>query len=159
MAMDRLFRLMQEKNAADMFLTANSPIHIKIKGQMIAVNDQLMDTPTIMMLLKEVVPSARLEELENKGELNMGLPVPSVGSFRVSAFKQRGNISAVIRYIPANIPAFETLNLPPVLTELIARKRGLLLVVGVTGSGKSTTIASMLNHRNKNQAGHILTLE
>lgn len=159
MAMDRLFRLMQEKEASDMFLAPGSPIHLKIKGQMVPVNQQTMDDNTIQMLLKEVLPADRLQELERNNELNLGLPVAGVGSFRLSAFRQRGSISAVIRYIPYEIPAFEELRLPPALTELIGRKRGLLLVVGATGSGKSTTIASMLDYRNKTQAGHILTLE
>ncbi|MDB5766184.1 MAG: twitching motility protein [Collimonas fungivorans] len=159
MAMDRLFHLMQEKEASDMFLAPGSPIHLKIMGQMVPVNQQAMDDNTIQMLLKEVLSAERLQELERNNELNLGLPVPGVGSFRLSAFRQRGSISAVIRYIPYEIPAFEELRLPPALTELIGRKRGLLLVVGATGSGKSTTIASMLDYRNKTQAGHILTLE
>ncbi|KAF3999119.1 PilT/PilU family type 4a pilus ATPase [Glaciimonas immobilis] len=159
MAMDRLFRLMQEKEASDMFLTINSVIHLKIKGQLLPINQQKMDKATILLLLNEVVPIARMQELERDSELNMGLPVTGVGSFRLSVFKQRGNISAVIRYIPFDIPAFNTLGLPPILTELINRKRGLLLVVGACGSGKSTTIASLLDYRNKTQAGHILTLE
>lgn len=159
MAMDRLFRLMQEKAASDMFLTINSAIHLKIKGHLVPINQQKMDKATILLLLNEVVPVARLQELERDKELNMGLHISGIGSFRLSVFKQRGNISAVIRYVPFEIPAFENLGLPPVLTELINRKRGLLLVVGSCGSGKSTTIASMLDHRNKTQAGHILTLE
>jgi len=159
MAMDRLFRLMQEKEASDMFLAPGSPIHLKIKGQMVPVNQQSMDENTIRMLLSEVLSAERLQELERNNELNLGLPIAGVGSFRLSAFRQRGNISAVIRYIPYEIPAFEDLRLPPTLVELVGRKRGLLLVVGATGSGKSTTIASMLDYRNKTQAGHILTLE
>ncbi|WP_395826058.1 PilT/PilU family type 4a pilus ATPase [Collimonas sp.] len=159
MAMDRLFHLMQEKEASDMFLAPGSPIHLKIKGQMIPVNQQNMDAHSIQLLLKEVVSAERIQELDRTNELNIGLPVPGVGSFRLSAFRQRGSISAVIRYIPINIPAFEELRLPPALLELIGRKRGLLLVVGATGSGKSTTIASMLDYRNKTQSGHILTLE
>ena len=159
MAMDRLFRLMQEKEASDMFLTINSAIHLKIKGQLVPINQQKMDKATILLLLNEVVPVARLQELERDKELNMGLHISGIGSFRLSVFKQRGNISAVIRYVPFDIPTFESLGLPPVLMELINRKRGLLLVVGACGSGKSTTIASMLDYRNKTQAGHILTLE
>jgi len=159
MAMDRLFHLMQEQGASDMFLTTNSAIHLKIKGQLVPVNQQKMDQATILMLLNEVVNGSRMLELERDNELNMGLSISGVGSFRLSVFKQRGSISAVIRYIPFEIPPFEDLGLPPILKDLIGQKRGLLLVVGATGSGKSTTIASMLNHRNKTQAGHILTLE
>jgi len=112
-----------------------------------------------MALLKEVVSPARLDELERENELNIGIPVTGVGSFRLSAFRQRGSISAVLRYIPGDIPALESLLLPPILSKLILEKRGLLLVVGATGSGKSTTIASMLDHRNAQRTGHILTLE
>ncbi|MGZ3159611.1 MAG: PilT/PilU family type 4a pilus ATPase, partial [Burkholderiaceae bacterium] len=105
------------------------------------------------------LPLERIKELEKSNELNMGIPVAGIGSFRLSAFRQRGSVSAVLRYIPVVIPKFEDLHLPPVLTDIIKQKRGLILVVGATGSGKSTTIASMLDHRNENMAGHILTLE
>ncbi|MGN6703982.1 MAG: PilT/PilU family type 4a pilus ATPase [Burkholderiaceae bacterium] len=159
MAMDRLFALMKEKSASDMFMAVNSPIHLKINGGLVPINQQKMDQVTIMSLLSEVVPAARLAELERDNELNVGIPVSGVGSFRLSAFRQRGSISAVFRFIPYQIPEMAELGLPPVLSELVLRKRGLVLVVGATGSGKSTTIASMLNHRNQRQAGHILTLE
>ena len=100
-----------------------------------------------------------MDELERTNELNMGISVPKLGRFRLSAFRQRGSISAVFRFVPANIPPLAELGLPPILAELIMEKRGLLLLVGATGSGKSTTIASMLDHRNELRAGHILTLE
>jgi twitching motility protein PilU len=112
-----------------------------------------------MSLLAEIVSPEKLEELERENELNIGIPVAGIGSFRLSAFRQRGSISAVLRYIPGEIPALDSLKLPPVLASLVMEKRGLLLVVGSTGSGKSTTIASMLDHRNALRAGHILTLE
>jgi twitching motility protein PilU len=159
MAMDRLFVLMKDKGASDMFLAVNSPIHLKINGNLVPINQQKMDLVTIMTLLAEVVPAPRLQELERDNELNIGIPVSGVGSFRLSAFRQRSSISAVLRYIPHNIPDLPTLNVPPVLSELIMAKRGLMLVVGSTGSGKSTTIASMLDYRNEHIAGHILTLE
>lgn len=159
MAMDRLFLLMKEKAASDLFIAVNSPIHIKIDGHLIPVNQQKLDQNFIMSLLAEVVSPEKLEELERENELNIGIPVPGIGSFRLSAFRQRGSISAVLRYIPGEIPELDSLKLPSVLASLVMEKRGLLLVVGSTGSGKSTTIASMLDHRNILRAGHILTLE
>lgn len=159
MAMDRLFQLMKDKAASDMFLAVNSPIQLKINGNMIPINQQKMDQNAILTLLGEVVSDARLKELERNNELNLGIPVEGVGSFRLSAFTQRGSTSAVLRYIPGEIPPLEDLHVPPILSELIMEKRGLLLIVGATGSGKSTTIASMLDHRNVMRAGHILTLE
>jgi twitching motility protein PilU len=159
MAMDRLFLLMKEKAASDLFIAVNSPIHIKINGQLLPISQQKLDQASIMTLLAEVVPASKLQELERDNELNMGIPVQGVGSFRLSAFRQRGSISAVLRYIPGQIPPLNSLNVPPILADLIMEKRGLLLVVGSTGSGKSTTIASMLDHRNALRSGHILTLE
>lgn len=159
MAMDRLFLLMKEKAASDLFLAVNSPIHVKISGQLIPINQTKMDQASIMALLAEAVPAARLAELERENELNIGIPVQGVGSFRLSAFRQRGSISAVFRYVPSDIPVLETLQLPAILSDLIMEKRGLVLIAGSTGSGKSTTIASMLDHRNALRTGHILTLE
>ncbi|RJG15522.1 PilT/PilU family type 4a pilus ATPase [Massilia cavernae] len=159
MAMDRLFQLMKEKNASDMFFAVNSPVHIKINGNLIPINQQKLDPENIMSLLAEVASPEQLQELERDNELNMGISVPNLGRFRLSAFRQRGSVSAVFRFVPANIPALSELGLPPVLADLIMEKRGLLLLVGATGSGKSTTIASMLDHRNELRAGHILTLE
>lgn len=159
MAMDRLFQLMKDKKASDLFMAVNSPVHIKINGHLLPINQQKMDNATIKALLGEVVSTAQMQELETHNELNMGIPVAGVGSFRLSAFRQRGSISAVFRFIPGEIPRLADLNVPPVLADIIMEKRGLILVVGATGSGKSTTIAAMLDHRNTNKSGHILTLE
>ncbi len=159
MVMDRLFLLMKEKEASDMFMAVNSPIHLKVNGHLVPINQQKMDNSAILGLLAEVVAAERLQELEREGELNMGIPVAGVGSFRLSAFRQRGSISAVFRFIPGKIPTLDSLHVPMILADLIMARRGLMLVVGATGSGKSTTIASMLDHRNSMQSGHILTLE
>jgi twitching motility protein PilU len=159
MVMDRLFLLMRDKKASDMFMAVNSPISLKINGQMVPINQQKMDNASILNLLSEVVATKYIEELERENELNMGIPVKDVGSFRLSAFRQRGSISAVFRYIPSDVPELHTLFVPHVLAEVIMEKRGLVLMVGATGSGKSTTIAAMLDHRNAHKSGHILTLE
>jgi twitching motility protein PilU len=159
MAMERLFQLMKEKNASDMFFAVNSPVHIKINGNLIPINQHKLEPENIESLLSEIATPEQMVELQRDNELNMGISVPNLGRFRLSAFRQRGTVSAVFRFVPANIPPLGELGLPPVLLDLIMEKRGLLLIVGATGSGKSTTIASMLDHRNEARTGHILTLE
>jgi twitching motility protein PilU len=159
MAMERLFQLMKDKAASDLFLSVNSPIQLKINGNLIPINQQKMDQNQIMALLNEVVAEEKIKELQRNNELNIGIPVRDVGSFRLSAFMQRGSTAAVFRYIPGTIPAMADLQIPLALGDLIMEKRGLILVAGATGSGKSTTIASMLDHRNALASGHILTLE
>jgi twitching motility protein PilU len=118
-----------------------------------------MDQNAILSLLGEIVTPEKLQELKENNELNMGVPAPGIGRFRLSAFTQRGTTSAVLRFVPFDIPKLADLRIPPILSELVMEKRGLLLLVGATGSGKSTTIASMLDHRNAISPGHILTLE
>lgn len=159
MPMDRLFGLMKEKQASDMFFANNTPIHLKINGNLLPINDQKMDQANIMALLAEVVSAEDIEKLNRENELNLGISATGIGRFRLSAFRQRGSISAVLRFIPVNIPALAELHLPGILSELVLEKRGLILIVGSTGSGKSTTISSMLDHRNTHKAGHILTIE
>jgi twitching motility protein PilU len=159
MAMERLFQLMKEKNASDMFFAVNSPVHIKISGNLIPINQHKLAPENIISLISEVLTPEQLAEFDRENELNIGIPVPNLGRFRMSAFRQRGSVSAVFRFVPASIPPLAELGLPPVLADLIMEKHGLLLLVGATGSGKSTTIAAMLDHRNEQRTGHILTLE
>jgi twitching motility protein PilU len=159
MAMERLFKLMAEKKASDLFIAVGSAVHMKVNGTSIPINQQLMDNGMIKSLLSEIVTPEDFDVLTATHELNRGFGVSGVGRFRLSAFQQRGSISVVIRYIASDIPAIDTLHLPPVVSEIIMEKRGLVLVVGATGSGKSTTIASMLDLRNTKKTGHILTLE
>jgi len=159
MVMERLFRLMAEKKASDLFVSVGSPINIKINGVAIPVNQQRLDAASVEALVREILSERQWNEFVERRELNTGYSVRDVGSFRVNVFQQRGSPGCVIRYIPGDIPRFADLNLPPVLTELIMEKRGLVLVVGSTGSGKSTTLASMIDYRNENRSGHILTFE
>jgi twitching motility protein PilU len=157
--LERLFNLMAEKKASDMFMAAGSPITIKINGVCVPISQERMMPQQITDLLTERLSDAQFRELEESGELNIGIPVQSVGSFRLSAFRQRGTVSAVLRYIPSEIPRLDELRLPPVLKDMALSRRGLVLLVGAAGSGKSTSIASMLDYRNELQTGHILTFE
>ena len=157
--MERILRLMVDKKASDVYLSAHAPAMIKINGQSIPINAQILPADAPRTLLAEVLPPLRIEELDETGELNMALPVDGLGNFRISGFRQRGTFAAVIRYIPNKIPALASLNLPPLLGELIMQKRGLILMVGATGAGKSTTLASMIDRRNETTTGHILTIE
>lgn len=157
--MERVLRLMAEKQGSDVFLSAKTPILIKIHGQMLQLSDQALTPQQPRQLLSEILTPTQMEELDEAGELNMAITLPGIASFRLSAFRQRGSIAAVFRYIPSEIPALETLNLPEVLQTVILEKRGLILLAGATGTGKSTTLASMLEHRNQRLTGHILTIE
>jgi twitching motility protein PilU len=157
--MERILRLMAEKKASDVFLSAHSPALIKINGQCLPINNQLLPPDATRTLLAEVLPYTRMEELETTGELNMAYAIDGVGNFRFSAMRQRGTYAAVIRYITTDIPPLASLNVPLILGDLIMEKRGLLLMVGATGAGKSTTLASMIDSRNERVSGHILTIE
>jgi len=159
MILDKLFQLMAEKQASDIFISAGAPIHIKIQGNTIPVNQQIMLPDMIEKIAYELMSPDQIKTFEASWEMNLSFGVPNVGNFRVNIFRQRGSTSIVIRFILGNIPALDELGLPNILGELIMEKRGLILIVGATGSGKSTTIASMLDHRNANRSGHILTVE
>jgi len=157
--MERVLRLMADKGASDVYLSANTPILIRINGQILQLSDQPLTHTQPRQLLAELLSPSQLEELEDTGELNVGVGLAGVGSFRLSGFKQRGSVAAVLRCIPHVIPALESLNLPSLLNTLVLEKRGLILMVGATGTGKTTTLASMLEQRNQQIAGHILTIE
>ncbi|MCX7962423.1 MAG: PilT/PilU family type 4a pilus ATPase [Burkholderiales bacterium] len=158
-AMKRLFHLMAEKKASDIFLSVGSPIHIKINGVAMPVNQTVLNADAVRQLLYEVLTERQIREYEEELELNTAYALEGVGSFRISAFRQKGTPAVAVRYIPAEIPPLDSLGLPEVLKEIIMQKRGLILMVGATGSGKSTSLAAMLDYRNERRSGHILTLE
>jgi twitching motility protein PilU len=157
--MERILRLMSEKHASDVYLSAHSPALIRINGECVPINSQILPPDAPLNLLSEILPPERIEELQELNELNMGWPLPGVGRFRISAMRQRGSIAAVIRFISMDIPALASLSVPMILGDLVMEKRGLILMVGATGAGKSTTMASIVDHRNQNATGHILTIE
>jgi len=157
--MERILRLMGEKRASDLYLSAHAPVLIRINGQCVPINSQTLPPEGPRNLLAEILSEQHLKELDETNELNMAWGLAGVGRFRISAMRQRGSIAAVIRYILMDIPPLAALSVPPILCDLVMEKRGLLLMVGATGTGKSTTLASMLDHRNENSAGHILTIE
>ena len=158
-ALKRLFQIMADKKASDIFLSVGAPINIKINGVAMPVNQTVMTAETVQQLLNEVLIERQIKEYEDEMELNTAYTLPGVGTFRISAFRQKGSPAVVVRYIPASIPALDTLGLPDIVKEVIMQKRGLMLMVGATGSGKSTSLASMLDFRNERKSGHILTLE
>ena len=158
--LEKLFRAMHDRNASDIFITAEAPIHIKINGFVAPISQQAMKPEQVRRILEEAIASEALwQRYVERKELNFSLGLSDVGNFRINAFWQRNSPAAVIRYVSRDIPSFEALGLPPVLGEMALGKRGLILVVGPTGSGKSTTLAAMIDHRNANLPGHILTVE
>jgi len=158
-AMKRLFQVMSEKKASDIFLSVGSPINIKINGVAMPVNQTVLNADAVKTLLYEVLNEHQITEYEKEMELNTAVSLEGIGAFRISAMRQKGTPAVVVRFIPGDVPKFDTLGLPDVLKELILQKRGLILMVGATGSGKSTSLAAMLDLRNEQKSGHILTLE
>ena len=158
-AMKRLFQVMADKKASDIFLSVGAPINIKINGVAVPVNQAIMTGETVRQLLYEVLNDRQIKEFEDEMELNTAISMEGIGTFRISAFRQKGAPAVVVRYIPNLIPNIDTLNVPEVLKEVIMQKRGLILMVGATGSGKSTSLAAMIDYRNERKSGHILTLE
>jgi twitching motility protein PilU len=157
--MERILRLMAERKASDIYLSAHSPALIRINGNCLPINAQVLPPEAPLALLSEVVNAERIAELERTGELNTAIALEDAGNFRISAMRQRGSYAVVVRHIASVIPSFAELNLPEILKTLVMEKRGLILMVGSTGAGKSTTLASMLDFRNENATGHILTVE
>ena len=159
MYLTRLLQLMSEREASDLFISAGAPIHLKINNDTLPVSTQIIDAETAQKIAYEVMSEDEIERFERDWEMNLSHIEPDYGNFRINVMRQRGSVSMVVRYIRSSVPGFASLNLPPVLLELALEKRGLILVVGSTGSGKSTTLASMIDHRNTNTTGHILTVE
>lgn len=154
-----ILKFMVEKNGSDLFFSTGTAIHIDIEGQTIPINAQVMAPGMVKEIAYALMSPAQQKEFEQTLEMNFALSLHGLGRFRINVFRQRGEVAMVVRYIKHIIPSLQSLGLPPVLNELIMRQRGLILVVGATGSGKSTTLASMIDHRNASRDGHILTLE
>jgi len=152
-------KLMAEKEASDLFFCTGTKPHIKIEGNIRPIGQEDLKPGDVEKMAKAVMNDDQREEFEDTLECNFAIPLKDVGRFRVNVFRQRGEVSIVIRYIQSVIPRIEKMNLPLALESIIMEKRGLVLVVGATGSGKSTTLAAMIGHRNRNSASHILTIE
>lgn len=154
-----LLQLAADKQASDLFFSVGAPINVKIDGIAMPINAQILDADTVKRIAYEMMTEQQITEFELNMEMNFSFRAPSIGNFRVNIFRQRGDVAIVIRYVRGQILNVEDLHLPIILKELIMEKRGLVLVVGATGSGKSSTLAAMLEYRNQTKSGHILTIE
>jgi twitching motility protein PilU len=154
-----LLKLMAEKKASDLFFTSNSPVKIKIEGLIYPINKQVLNAETVRDIALGLMSAEQLEHFQNELEIDFAISEPGVGRFRAAVFYQRGYPAMVLRYISVDTPRLDQLGLPDTLRDLAMLKRGLVLMVGATGSGKSTTLAAMVNHRNENTSDHILTIE
>jgi len=154
-----LFKLMADKQASDLFFTTGAPIQIKINGVVMPINNQVLDPEQVKKICYEIMTEGQVKEFESAQEMNFALAAGDLGNFRINIFRQRNTVAMVVRFVKPEVPAFDTLGLPSILKEAIMEKLGLILVVGSTGSGKSTTMASMIDYRNSTKTGHILTIE
>ena len=159
MVLTPLLKLMVEKNASVLFLTADSPIQIKIEGEIKPVNSQILEAGEIQRMAYGCMTPEQIRLFGAELESNFPLIEAGVGSFRINVFWQRGAFAMVIRHVKWDIPSVEDLRLPSLVKEIAMEKRGLVLVAGTSGSGKSSMLASMINHRNQTMSGHILTIE
>jgi len=154
-----LFKLMVEKKASDLFFTCFSPVKIKIDGKIIPVNKLELTPKMVKQAALELMDEQQIEEFSRELEIDFALSKAGLGRFRVNVFHQRGNIGMVLRYISSELPDLDNLDMPPTLKELVMFRRGLIMMVGSTGCGKSTTLAAMINYRNEKTSADILTIE
>ena len=159
MGFNDLLKMMIEKDGSDLFLTTGAPPSMKAHGKMIPLLDKKLPEGMVKKIAYQIMNEEQRKEFEKTPEMNLAVADPDIGRFRVNIFQQRGEIGIVARNIKTEIPSAESLGLPPVLSELIMSKRGIILFVGGTGSGKSTSLAALIDHRNKNSDGHIITIE
>jgi twitching motility protein PilU len=152
-------KLMSEQQASDMYFTTGAPVSVRIDGLMRPVGKSMLTPGMTKKLAYDLLTPAQIKDFERNLELNLGVSYTDMGRFRINIYMQRGEVSMVIRYIRADIPSLDSLGLPEIYKTMIMRKKGLVLVVGATGTGKSTSLASMLDYRNMTENGHILTIE
>jgi len=154
-----LFKLMVDKKASDLFFTTYAPVMIKIDGKIVPVNQMELTPKMVRQAALELMNERQLEEFTRDLEIDFAVSEAGLGRFRVNVFHQRGNIAMVLRFITPELPRLEDLGMPPILKDLVMLRRGLILMVGANGSGKSTTLAAMVDFRNENSASHMVTIE
>lgn len=154
-----LLRGMISKKASDLFITTGFPPAFKLDGKMIPVSNQVLSAQHTQELARSIMNDRQAAEFESSHECNFAISPPGIGRFRVNVFQQQQRVGMVLRTITTKIPDLDEMGLPPILKDVVMTKRGLVLLVGGTGSGKSTTLAAMMGHRNKNSYGHIITIE
>ena len=159
MNVEPLFQLMVDKEASDLFFTCFAPVKIKIDGKIMPVNKLELSPKMVRQAAMELMTEAQLEDFGRELEIDFAISRAGLGRFRVNIFQQRGNIGMVLRYISSDLPDLDVLLMPPLLKELVMFKRGLILMVGSTGCGKSTTLAGMVDYRNRKTSSHIITIE
>jgi twitching motility protein PilU len=152
-------KIMVEKDASDIYISSGAPVSAKINGQLTPLEEEKQTRNQVKAIAYSIMDAEQIGEFEKKPEMNLAISEDGIGRFRVNIFRQRNSISMVIRNIKTDIPSWENLGLPEILTDVVMSKRGLVLFVGATGSGKSTSLASLIDYRNSNDAGHIITIE
>ncbi len=154
-----LFKLMVERNASDLFFTCYAPVKIKIQGKIFPVNKQILNPDMVRQAALGLMSKDQIDHFNTELDVDFAVSEPGLGRFRVTVFYQRGFPAMVLRYITHEMPRLEDLGMPEILKELVMLQRGLILMVGSSGAGKSTTLAAMINYRNENSSDHILTIE
>ncbi|MEO6172385.1 MAG: PilT/PilU family type 4a pilus ATPase [Arenimonas sp.] len=159
MELNGYLQMMVERQASDMFFSPGAPPNIKIEGLVRHIGAKTLTAAQVSAMATSIMNERQQAEFDENWEMNLSLAMNKVGRFRINVYRQRGEVAMAVRYVTDHIPSIEELNLPPILKDLIMLPRGLILCVGSTGSGKSTTLASMIDYRNQERTGHILTIE
>lgn len=154
-----LLKIMVDREGSDLFLTAGAPPAVKVFGKLTPLGSQSLPGAAVKKIAWQVMSQEQIEEFSRHLEMNLAIAEPEIGRFRVNIFRQRGEVAMVVRHIKTDLPHWRNLGLPPILPDLMMEKRGLVLFVGGTGSGKSTSLAALIDHRNENSDGHIITIE